>query len=292
MEIITKAPASCGELIEGVIDGTPFLVTCPISMYAEVTVSDTFTGVHGLGEKAREAMERTLQHIGEKKLPWGIRLDSKIPQGKGMASSSADIAAVSYAVARTLGWKLTPQEMMDIAIAIEPSDGICFEGLAHVSHTTGKLFAQYSDVPLLHISIYDVGGIVDTIAYYQSKSNQRNQNIEYQRLLNMVDRAFHAGAHRREALLGMAATESALLNQEHLKKEGLKELIRATQDEGALGVTVAHSGTVVGVLWASAMSAADVSRRTERLAHLFDGQFSYLQTARLIPGGVICEIKA
>ena len=61
MEIITKAPASCGELIEGVIDGTPFLVTCPISMYAEVTVSDTFTGVHGLGEKAREAMERTLQ---------------------------------------------------------------------------------------------------------------------------------------------------------------------------------------------------------------------------------------
>ena len=108
----------------------------------------------------------------------------------------------------------------------------------------------------------------------------------------MVDRAFHAGGHRREALLGMAATESALLNQEHLKKEGLKELIRATQDEGALGVTVAHSGTVVGVLWASAMSAADVSRRTERLAHLFDGQFSYLQTARLIPGGVICEIKA
>ena len=162
MEIIVKAPASCGELVEGILNGTPFLVTAPISMYAVATVSDTFSGVHGLGEKAEEAMARTLAHIGQDSLPYGIRLDSAIPQGKGMASSSADIAAVSYAVARALGRELTGREIMDIAIAIEPSDGIALTGLSHVSHTTGELFGQYFNVPLLAVSIFDVGGTVDT----------------------------------------------------------------------------------------------------------------------------------
>jgi len=93
MEIIAKAPASCGELLEGVLEGTPFLVTAPISMYATATVSDAFTGMHGLGIKAQEALERTLVYIGQKHFPFGIRLASHIPQGKGMASSSADISA-------------------------------------------------------------------------------------------------------------------------------------------------------------------------------------------------------
>ncbi|MFC2341259.1 MAG: GHMP kinase, partial [Selenomonas artemidis] len=58
MEIIVKAPASCGELIEGSIAGTPFLVTAPISVYATATVSDAFTGMQGLGTKAQEAVIR------------------------------------------------------------------------------------------------------------------------------------------------------------------------------------------------------------------------------------------
>ena len=190
MEIIAKAPASCGELIEGVLAGTPFLVTAPISMYATATVSDAFTGMHGLGTKAQEALRRTLAHIGEEAFRFGIRLETEIPQGKGMASSSADIAAVSYAAARAYGRELTGREIMDIAIAIEPSDGIAFAGLSHVSHTTGELFGQYHNVPLLGISIFDAGGEVDTIAYYQSKGNAGDQDDAYLALLHTVDQAF------------------------------------------------------------------------------------------------------
>ena len=292
MEIIAKAPASCGELVEGVLDGTPFLVTAPISMYAVATVSDQFTGVHGLGEKAQEALRRTLAYIGKDSLPFGIRLDSGIPQGKGMASSSADIAAVSYAAARALGRELTGREIMDIAIAIEPSDGIAFAGLSHVSHTTGELFGQYSNVPLLAVSIFDVGGIVDTIAYYQSKGNRGSQDAAYRQMLTTVGQAFRTEGDRQEMLLGQAATASARLNQEHLEKPQLDAFIQSSQKKGALGVLVAHSGTVVGALWASELGASDVERRTQELAAEFDGNYSYMQTARLISGGVICEIKS
>lgn len=292
MEIIAKAPASCGELVEGVLDGTPFLVTAPISMYAVATVSDQFTGVHGLGEKAEESLRRTLAHIGKDSLPFGIRLDSEIPQGKGMASSSADIAAVSYAAARALGRELTGREIMDIAIAIEPSDGIAFAGLSHVSHTTGELFGQYSNVPLLAVSIFDVGGTVDTIAYYQSKGNRGSQDAAYRQMLTTVGQAFRTEGDRQEMLLGQAATASARLNQEHLEKPQLDAFIQSSQKKGALGVLVAHSGTVVGALWASELGASDVERRTQELAAEFDGNYSYMQTARLISGGVICEIKS
>ena len=206
MEIIAKAPASCGELIEGALAGTPFLVTAPISMYATATVSDAFTGMHGLGTKAQEALRRTLAHIGEEAFRFGIRLETEIPQGKGMASSSADIAAVSYAAARAYGRELTGREIMDIAIAIEPSDGIAFAGLSHVSHTTGELFGQYHNVPLLGISIFDAGGEVDTIAYYQSKGNAGDQDDAYRALLHTVDQAFAVRGAEKERLLGGRCT--------------------------------------------------------------------------------------
>ena len=180
---------------------------------------------------------------------------------------------------------------MDIAIAIEPSDGIAFSGLSHVSHTTGELFGQYANVPLLAVSIFDVGGTVDTIAYYQSKGNRGNQDDAYRRLLETVEQAFRTESHRQEILLGQAATASARMNQEHLEKPELDAFIQAAQSKDALGVLVAHSGTVVAALWASDMKAADVERRTQMLSAEFDGNYSYMHTVRLISGGVVCEIR-
>ena len=292
MEIIAKAPASCGELIEGSLAGTPFLVTAPISMYATATVSDAFTGIHGLGTKAQEALRRTLAHIGEEAFRFGIRLETEIPQGKGMASSSADIAAVSYAAARAYGRELTGREIMDIAIAIEPSDGIAFAGLSHVSHTTGELFGQYHNVPLLGVSIFDAGGEVDTIAYYQSKGNAGDQDDAYRALLHTVDQAFAVSGAEKERLLGQTATESARRNQRHLEKPELERFITAAQSRGALGVLVAHSGTVVGALWASDLSTAAIDARTHQLAQEFYGTYAFMRQERLISGGVVCEIRA
>ena len=93
-------------------------------------------------------------------------------------------------------------------------------------------------------------------------------------------------------MLGQAATASARLNQVHLPKEGLDEFIALAKGKGALGVNVAHSGTVVGVLWESALPAGDIARRTEQIAQEFAGRYRYMQTVRLISGGVVCEIRS
>lgn len=92
-------------------------------------------------------------------------------------------------------------------------------------------------------------------------------------------------------LLGQVATGSARLNQEHLEKPHLEEFIVFAQHWGALGTLVAHSGTVVGVLWASDLQEQDVAKKTQILAAEFDGRYRYMQTVRLISGGVVCEIR-
>ena len=77
MHITAKVPGSCGELVQGTVQGIPFLVTCPVNLYTRVTISDTPQAPDGLGSKSKTALERTLQYLGQKDFPYGISLTSE-----------------------------------------------------------------------------------------------------------------------------------------------------------------------------------------------------------------------
>jgi L-threonine kinase len=49
--------------------------------------------------------------------------------------------------------------------------------------------------------------------------------------------------------LGRASTISALANQRILHKEGVEELQEISEILGAAGINVAHTGTVVGIIY-------------------------------------------
>jgi uncharacterized protein involved in propanediol utilization len=63
------------------------------------------------------------------------------------------------------------------------------------------------------------------------------------------------------ALLGRVATASTVITQRHRPKRSMPQLLRLAQSVGALGVQVAHSGTVAGFLFAP---GADAAGRMER----------------------------
>lgn len=77
-------PGSCGELVQGIINGINFHITCPINRYSRVTASVTKDGSikipDGL-EKARAAAKKTLELIG---IPHGVEIEIKsdIPRVK------------------------------------------------------------------------------------------------------------------------------------------------------------------------------------------------------------------
>jgi uncharacterized protein involved in propanediol utilization len=84
----------------------------------------------------------------------------------------------------------------------------------------------------------------------------------YRPILGLLRRAVE---RQDAALLGRVATASTLIMQRHRPKRHMTGLLRLAREAGALGVQVAHSGTVAGFLFEPGAGAA------ERIDHARDG---------------------
>lgn len=260
MDVMVRVPGSCGELVQGCWLGNPFLVTCPIDRYATVQVSTRFSGIHGLGEKARLALQNVCRYFGKDGFPWGIHLTSELPRGKGMASSSADIAAVMAAAALAWGKPLSPEALLQLAVAIEPTDGVFFRGIACLDQMHGRLWRICRLPGRLPLTILDTGGTIDTVTFHREAEEESPvyDTARMQEIFALLETGMPDS-------LAAAATRSALLHQSVLPKPHLPELLADARALGALGINVAHSGTVIGIFWPPAFSAKQIATRTEQL---------------------------
>jgi len=76
---IAKAPASCGELVQGTLNGESFHISCPVDLYSRVNVTLNSNGkVVGPPDKwkTKEAIKRTLKFFGQEGLGANFRIDS------------------------------------------------------------------------------------------------------------------------------------------------------------------------------------------------------------------------
>ncbi|SHK45798.1 threonine kinase [Selenomonas ruminantium] len=280
MRLMVRVPGSCGELIQGVAHGEPFLGTCPIDRYTTVQVSDEFSGQWGLGEKSRQAFALALSRLGRETFPYGMRLQSELPQGKGMASSSADIAAVVVSVMEALHESWSLDLVMEIATQIEPTDGVFCPGLVLMNHISGRVLTRFASVPALRAAIFDVGGTVDTCAFHQEKKLVSGR-AGMEEMLQAFCQAVDQGQAEQVARL---ATQSAFYNQAVLYKEELEVLWQLGRAHGAWGINAAHSGTVFGMWWDSAIDEKKIRLQAERIAQAAGVEF--LGLAQLRSGGV------
>lgn len=246
-----SCPGSCGELVQGMLDGKHFLVTCPIDMFSvvSVTLSPFPLPKSYAGPKTTEAVQRTLRYFGQTNYSFQVEIQSELPAGKGMASSSADIAAACMATAVCLGLPLTADEIASLALEIEPTDGVFYQGIMMLDHVKGSIRRALGMPPPLRIAVLDMGGEVDTVGFNKREDlNRLNQAKEPEviRALQLVEEGIR---QQDAAMIGAGATLSALANQSILHKSLLENLLNYSQRYGAVGVNVAHSGTVVGILF-------------------------------------------
>lgn len=279
-----RAPVTCGELVQGVIGGQDFLVTCPLDLYSRATVfvepeggpgglpvfsgageAGTFAGetCHRPEEfvevlsgqspdevsKAVRAVLKTLAFFGVRARRIWLELDCPVPAGKGMGSSTADIVAAARAAAGCLGRELTHRQLAGLALSIEPSDGVMYRGVALFDHRRGRLARVLGAPPPARVLIFDYGGKVDTLTFNRNPALEelnRAKEKEVGEAFRKVRRGLRAG---NLDLIGAGATQSALAHQAVLPKEGLEEITAAVRKMGAAGVVCAHSGTVIGVLY-------------------------------------------
>ncbi len=250
-QVSARCPGSCGELIQGYIRGKKLLLSYPVDLYSQVTISEGNRNYFkSYYPKVQKALEKTLQYL---ELPLGylenldFRVESQLPVGKGMASSTADIGAAVAAVGAFFGQELTNEEIARIALAVEPTDSIIFSALTLFDYVEGKYQETLGTCPSLEIIVLEGRGMVDTLDFHKNDYDtliyaQREELAQaYQLVKQGIDNEKHE-------LLGKAALLSARANQDILPKEYLEEVSEVALKQGALGVNVAHSGTVVGVL--------------------------------------------
>ncbi len=285
---VAIAPGSCGELVQGIVDGRYFLVTCPVSWYSEVEIIPGRAGhIPPHQRKLGRAVSAWFAKHGYAAEPFLVRVRSALPRGKGMASSSADIAAACVAAAAAKGHAITPQEIAELAIAIEPSDGIFFQGIVAFDHVNGAWCEALGDPPPMTLAIFDTGGRIDTVRFNQRGdllSLNRNKEADVRRAFCLVKEGLAAANPR---LIGEGATLSALANQTILEKRGLEAAVACVSQHGAVGINAAHSGTVIGVLFDDKRLGG--LQDCVRHLQLEQPDWRYLGQAKLVAGGIFSQ---
>lgn len=178
-----------------------------------------------------------------------LHIQSELPEGKGCASSSADMVATAIAVQSSFGFSVSRSSLARIMSGIEPSDGVMYQGIVSFYHREGVLRKSLGYLPALTIVALDEGGHVDTVEFNKSsKSLSWAKRVRYENLLLEMEQAVGRGDLRA---LGEVSTRSAIMNQEILPKAHLELLLDVRRRYNALGVVAAHSGTQLGLLLSS-----------------------------------------
>ncbi|ADG82171.1 GHMP kinase [Thermincola potens] len=286
MKYMARAPGTCGELIQGLWNGVNFLVTCPINMYSTAVVElspDMDELILPAGrEKTAAAVRKLLSSVEADGIGGYIHITSDLPAGKGMASSTADITAACVAVAQALGKKVPAGEIARIALSVEPTDGLMFPGIVAFDHLRGKICRPMAGVPDLDILIIDPGGIVDTNEFNARLNLKFLNRINERTVMQALEQLEWALAQGDLKMVGACATTSAYANQKILEKPLLAELHKVCTDFGGVGVNVAHSGTVIGMLF-ERRNSVDWEKLKNTVLSLFDVQV--MGPVRVIQGG-------
>jgi len=253
-KIAIKIPGTCGELVQGIYEGNNFQVTCPIELfsYIHLELADSNKDLQNfyLQEKSRQALISTLNYFGfnKKDVNLDIEISSKIPNGKGMGSSSADIIGIILGVSILLDKEISADEVAKLALTIEPTDGIMYKDIVCFDHLKKGLLERIGQPPLLDVLVIDPGGCVDTLEFNQRKDLIRLRLENQKEIAQALELVKKGTIEKNIKLIGEGATLSALCNQKILFKKELEEVISTSYKRGVVGVNVAHSGVVLGVL--------------------------------------------
>jgi S-sulfo-L-cysteine synthase (3-phospho-L-serine-dependent) len=248
-----SCPLVLGECVQGRLsNGRHFLITAPIGLRsrAEFLVDpslDRLVVEHPWRIKSLQAVIRYLEREGLP--PVGrLRLSTALNPGQGFGTSTADIAASVQAAAAAWGRRASPFLIARIAAAIEPSDGSMFPGCVAFAHREGVLLERLGTLPSFVALVICTAGVVDTVQFDERRKDFSYASAEQRDLLSAWDMVRRANRCGDLALLGRAATRSALINQRFLPKPYFADLLRFVKLTGLQGLLTAHSGTVQALL--------------------------------------------
>ncbi len=285
MEKTVKVPGSCGELIQGYINGTNYLISCPIDVYSEVNVKLTNKNKINIDrskEKSYQALELLLEYYNIKNMGVDIKFKSSLIESKGMGSSTADLSALLIAMMDLLNKEIDLDLIKEIAVKVEPSDSTFLEGLVLFDYINGDYIEKLGKIKPIDLIIFDYGGKVETKEFNKNKDLKKLVKKNQNKIRNAYQLIKKGIESNDIQLIGKAATMSSLANQNILEKLKLEELIAQLENKnGFLGLNTAHSGTIIGILIKDKKFSAEIIKSIK----INFPNLKYLFQTKIINGG-------
>lgn len=253
-----RSIAQHGELFQGQIEDEAnqrhrCLLSLPCeALYSEAILVPDLTTVLRVDpehkHKAKRVVELTFEYLNTAVRGGMLRIESTVPEAKGYGSSTADCVAAAQAAAHAFNQCLSQEELARLVVHAEvASDNFMFQRAVLFAHREGVVLEDYArNLPSLEVIGIDTAteSHVDTLEYPPAIYSWR-QLQSFKTLTSALRRAIRQSDVR---LLGRVATASASINEIFLPKPMFKEIRRIADAIGALGVSVAHSGTILSVL--------------------------------------------
>jgi uncharacterized protein involved in propanediol utilization len=262
-----------GEILQGVFAGADGrlhrgLVTLPCEVLRSVAVFDARAGGDLAVEpawrvKALEAARLTLAYLGWPQASGVLTVRANIPVCWGLGSSTSDVLATIRAVAHSHRRSLTAESEAALAVRAEAaSDSVMFEDRTVLFGQREGLILEDlgSALPALDVlglSLDPTGRGVDTLRLPPAEYS----HAEIDQFETLLKQLRHGVAMADAQTVGLVASASARINQRHLAKPHFDLLERLVEAVGAVGLQVAHSGSVAGFLFDS-----HIDEKEERMA--------------------------
>lgn len=285
-------PASCGEFVQGIIDNEEYLCSYAINMYSKVCIEEKLKDINLGRYKSRIAIEKVFEKFNLPKKDTknlSLNINSKIPVGKGMASSTADIGATIKATLSLIDKDLSSEEISKLAAEIEPTDSIFINKNSIFNPLNGTVIKYLGNITNAKVIILEPDKVLDTMKIRMRKDYSKLK-IENREIIKKSFALLEEGLKKDNlSLVGEACTLSSLANENIEKKEYLNEIIEISKRYGAYGVNIAHSGTVIGILIDKLMN--DKKLIDVLCESNINSVYDKIYTLDIIDGGIKGEVE-
>lgn len=238
--------------------------------------------------KARTAAQLALDWAHVEGVGGHLELRSDTPTGWGLGSSTSDVIAALRAVFSALQMNVNAQVLARLAVKAEAAcDSTIFNHNAVLfAHREGEVLqdlgGELPECEVLGFNTDPSGTGIDTLQYRPARYAPR----EIDTFGELVEQMRKAIQQQDIHLMAGVATTCARINQTYLPKPRFERIEAVMDRVGAIGIQVAHSGTVVGMMFdpRDALKSQRIQQAREELAEIGFARpwhFSSVQAAPL-----------
>lgn len=292
-KVKVSVPGSCGELFQGKIGNDRLLISCPIAKYSNVIaeLKNNFRGVRANKDLAKSllAVEILLDKLTERKIGIELEFSSELLVGKGMGSSTADLAAALAAVMILINNRIDWKLLKDILLKIEPTDSSIWPGLTLFDYRAGKILHPLGHPPSFDILVFTEAGQIDTIEFNNKLDSANTKKDDQEKKFKKAIELIKMGIRNKSPeKLAVASIISAKDHQKIHYRPHLDYLLELIKEwPGVYGLNIAHSGTIFGLFVEKRKTFDGLIKRVNNKLN----NVNYLYRTKIISGGIKIEKK-